>query len=225
MTITRRSTLKTIAGALVLPAFTPLSKVFAQSSLEWTTYEIVTEVNLESPNGTAETWIPLPLVLDTDYFRTLAIRPEASDPKAINQFYETPNKQARMLWTKWDKAATNHSVKVSILVSTRNRNLEPSTANPALKLSKEEQRFWTRPTKYLPTDGIVKVKTQEALAQVPANATTVEKAKAIYNWVVDNTHRDPKTRGCGQGDVKLMLETNNLGGKCADINAFNNYTS
>ena len=219
MTITRRSTLKTIAGALVLPAFTPLSKVFAQSSLEWTTYEIVTEVNLESPNGAAQTWIPLPLVLDTDYFRTLAIRPEASDPKAINQIYETPNKQARMLWTKWDKAATNHSVKVSILVSTRNRNLEPSTANPALKLSKEEQRFWTRPTKYLPTDGIVKVKTQEALAQVPANATTVEKAKAIYNWVVDNTHRDPKTRGCGQGDVKLMLETNNLGGKCADINA------
>ena len=48
---------------------------------------------------------------------------------------------------------------------------------------------------------------------------SVDKAKAIYNWVVDNTHRNPKTRGCGQGDVKLMLETNNLGGKCADINA------
>jgi transglutaminase-like putative cysteine protease len=219
MTITRRSAIKTIAGALALPAFSPISSALAQSSLEWTTYEIVTEVNLQSPDGAAQTWIPLPLVLDTNYFRTLAIRPEASDPKAINQIYETPNKQARMLWTKWDKSATNHSVKVSILVSTRNRNLELSTPNPALKLSKEEQRFWTRPTKYLPTDGIVKVKSQEALAKAPMNATDVEKAKAIYNWVVDNTHRDPKTRGCGQGDVKLMLETNNLGGKCADINA------
>jgi transglutaminase-like putative cysteine protease len=219
MTTTRRSALKTIAGALAIPALSPISSVFAQAPVGWTTYEIVTEVNLESPNGAAESWIPLPLVLDTNYFQTLAIRSEASDPKAVNQIYETPDKQARMLWTKWDKSATSHSVKVSILVSTFNRHLEMASPSPALKLSKEDQRFWTRSTKYLPTDGIVKTKSQEALANTPANATDVEKAKAIYNWVVDNTHRDPKTRGCGQGDVKLMLETNNLGGKCADINA------
>ena len=219
MTTSRRSAMKTIAGALALPAFNPISAAFAQSAPNWTTYEIVTEVNLESPNGVAQSWIPLPLVLDTNYFRTLAIRPEASDPKAVNQVYVTPDKQARMLWTNWDASATSHSVKVSILVSTCNRNLEIVSPNPALKLSKEEQRFWTRGTKYLPIDGIVKTKSQEALANVPANATDIEKVKAIYNWVVDNTHRDPKTRGCGQGDVKLMLETNNLGGKCADINA------
>ena len=219
MTTSRRSAIKTIVGALALPTLNPIGSVLAQSSLEWTTYEIVTEVNLESPKGIAQSWVPLPLVLDTDYFRTIAIRSEASDPKAVNQMYETPDKQARMVWTKWDAAATTHHVKVSILVSTRNRNLEVSTPNPAFRLSKEEQRFWTRPTKYLPTDGIVKTKAQEALAKLPANASDVDKAKAIYNWVVDNTHRDPKTRGCGQGDVKLMLETNNLGGKCADINA------
>ena len=219
MTNSRRSALKTIAGAIALPAFSPISNAIAQSAPNWTTYEITTEVSLQSPNGTAETWIPLPLVLDTDYFRTIAINAEASDPKATNQIYVTPNKQARMLWTKWDRSANNHNVKVSILVSTQNRNLELSAPNPALVLSKTEQQFWTRGTKYLPTDGIVKAKSQECLAGLPANATDVEKAKAIYNWVVDNTHRNPQTRGCGQGDVKLMLETNNLGGKCADINA------
>jgi transglutaminase-like putative cysteine protease len=36
---------------------------------------------------------------------------------------------------------------------------------------------------------------------------------------VDNTFRDPKTRGCGLGDIKFMLESKNLGGKCADLNA------
>lgn len=219
MTLTRRSAIKVITGAIALPTLAPFADVLAQSSPEWVTYEIVTDVALESPKGTAETWIPLPLVLDTDYFRTLGIRAETSDPKALSQFFETPNKQARMLWTQWDKATTNHNVKVSILVSTRNRNLDLNAPNPKLQLSKQEQRFWTRPTKYLPTDGIVKVKTQECLANVPSNSGDIEKAKAIYNWVVDNTHRDPKTRGCGQGDVKLMLETNNLGGKCADINA------
>jgi transglutaminase-like putative cysteine protease len=37
--------------------------------------------------------------------------------------------------------------------------------------------------------------------------------------VVESTHRDPKTRGCGLGDVRFMLEHQALGGKCADLNA------
>jgi transglutaminase-like putative cysteine protease len=36
---------------------------------------------------------------------------------------------------------------------------------------------------------------------------------------VDNAYREPKTRGCGAGDIKAMLESGNLGGKCADLNA------
>jgi len=49
--------------------------------------------------------------------------------------------------------------------------------------------------------------------------TDLDKARAIYEWVVDNTFRDPKTRGCGWGDIKSMLESGNLGGKCGDLNA------
>lgn len=219
MTTTRRSAIKTIAGAFALPAFNPIASVFAQSAPDWTTYEIITEVSLESPSGAAEAWIPLPLIADTNYFRTIAIKTESPDTKVVSKIFETPDKQARMMWTQWDKSAASHTVQVSMLVSTRNRHLELSTPSPTLKLSKEEQKFWTRGTKYLPTDGIVKATAQKCIANLPANATDLEKAKAIYNWVVDNTHRNPKTRGCGQGDVKLMLETNNLGGKCADINA------
>ena len=43
--------------------------------------------------------------------------------------------------------------------------------------------------------------------------------RRIYDWVVANAWREPTVRGCGEGDVKTMLETGNLGGKCADINA------
>ena len=49
--------------------------------------------------------------------------------------------------------------------------------------------------------------------------TDVEKARAIYEWIVDNTFRTPKTRGCGVGDIRFMLESRDLGGKCADLNA------
>ncbi|HEY6183973.1 MAG TPA: transglutaminase-like domain-containing protein, partial [Terriglobales bacterium] len=47
----------------------------------------------------------------------------------------------------------------------------------------------------------------------------IEKARAIYEWVVDNTFRDPKVRGCGKGDIRGMLESGDFGGKCADLNA------
>jgi transglutaminase-like putative cysteine protease len=47
----------------------------------------------------------------------------------------------------------------------------------------------------------------------------IEKARAIYDWIVDNTFRDPNTRGCGLGDIRFMLESKSLGGKCADLNA------
>ena len=47
----------------------------------------------------------------------------------------------------------------------------------------------------------------------------MEKAQKLYDWIVTNTFREPKVRGCGEGDIKTMLETGNLGGKCADLNA------
>src|SRR5439155_1166821 len=49
--------------------------------------------------------------------------------------------------------------------------------------------------------------------------TPDQKPRAIYEWVVDHTFRNPKTRGCGLGDIRFMLETGDLSGKCADLNA------
>jgi transglutaminase-like putative cysteine protease len=68
----------------------------------------------------------------------------------------------------------------------------------------------------LPTDGIVKTKSTEI---TKGAKTDVEKARAIYEWIVVNTFRNPKTRGCGVGDIRFMLESGDLEGKCADLNA------
>ena len=61
---------------------------------------------------------------------------------------------------------------------------------------------------------------KETAAKITASANTeIEKARAIYEWIVENTFRDAKVRGCGVGDIASMLKTGNLGGKCADLNA------
>jgi transglutaminase-like putative cysteine protease len=76
--------------------------------------------------------------------------------------------------------------------------------------------YYLRPTVLLPTDGIVKATAIEITKRA---GTDLEKARAIYEWTVESTFRNPKTRGCGIGDIRFMLESGDLGGKCADLNA------
>src|SRR5947209_7476349 len=93
-------------------------------------------------------------------------------------------------------------------------NLTAPTVTPPLSLD-VFARF-LRPTRFIPTDGIVKATATEITRGA---GTDIEKARAIYEWIVDHTFRDPKTVGCGTGDIRFMLESGSLGGKCADINA------
>jgi transglutaminase-like putative cysteine protease len=83
-------------------------------------------------------------------------------------------------------------------------------------LPANERTLYTAPTDLMPTDGIVKITADRIVGWAFSD---VEKARRIYEWIVDNTFRDPKTRGCGIGDIASMLETGDLGGKCADLNA------
>ena len=68
----------------------------------------------------------------------------------------------------------------------------------------------------MPTDGIVWDTALEI--DEGARAPMSTRCSALYDWIVDNTWREPKVRGCGVGDIKAMLETGNFGGKCGDIN-------
>jgi transglutaminase-like putative cysteine protease len=105
---------------------------------------------------------------------------------------------------------------VTSRVTTRNFTVNLSTPAEAPKADLAELQYFLRPTKLMPTDGMVKAIATEI---TKGAKTDIEKARAIYEWIVDNTFRNPKTRGCGLGDIRFMLETKDLGGKCADLNA------
>jgi transglutaminase-like putative cysteine protease len=108
-------------------------------------------------------------------------------------------------------------VEVVSRFSTRDRNVDLSKPlASAVKESPAVLKTYTAPTKLMPVDGIVLETSREI---VKGAGTDLEKARAIYEWIVENTFRDPKVRGCGIGDIRGMLETKNLGGKCADLNA------
>ena len=100
--------------------------------------------------------------------------------------------------------------------STKSYAVDLSAAGNAAKGAQAVLKHFQRPTKLLPTDGIVKTTATEITKDAK---TDVEKARATYEWIVENTFRNPKTRGCGLGDIRFMLETKDLGGQCADLNA------
>ena len=113
------------------------------------------------------------------------------------------------------RAATR--VEVTSQIATRDRAIDlPAGRQRGGAAHRRGAARYTAPTELIPTDGIVK----ETADKITAGAASdVEQARAIYEWIVDNTFRDRKTRGCGIGDIAAMLKSGNLGGKCADLNA------
>jgi transglutaminase-like putative cysteine protease len=101
-------------------------------------------------------------------------------------------------------------------VSTRDHAVDLTVPATRRDAGRPALEHYLRPTKLLPTDGVVKSMADEITRGA---RTDVDKARAIYEWIVENTRRDPQTRGCGLGDIRFILESKDFRGKCADLNA------
>ncbi len=179
----------------------------------WRTYEIVTKVEIADPSGVSRAWVPLPYT-KTDWHNPLGNKWTGNGQMKV---VKDAKYGAEMLYAEWKPGEKAPVVEVTSRFATLDRAVDPSKPNPkAPRLSTAEMKFNTAATELIPTDGIVR---ETAQGIVKGAKTDVEKARAIYEWVVDNTFRDAKVRGCGWGDIKSMLETRNFGGKCGDLNA------
>ena len=196
-------------------AFAALPWRPASASAGWRKFEVATRVELQLPEGVSRVWLPMPLTAETDWHRHLG---SSWSGNAARAEVVTDGKYgAAMLYAEWAAAGPDPRLELVSRIATRDRSVDAARPTPdAVRLSSGERDFFTAPTEYIPTDGIVR-KTAQGI--VKGARTDVEKARAIYEWVVENTFRDPKVRGCGWGDIKSMLETGNLGGKCGDLNA------
>ena len=208
----RRAFLK-VSAAAVAAGSLPWRSIGATP--EWQTYDVATKVTILKPRGASRAWVPLPLVDDTDWHR--AIGNSWSGNAAKVQVHSDGKYGAAMLLAEWNEGEQAPVVEVTSRFMTRDRAIDFSRPNASVpRLSAADYAFYTAATELIPTDGIVRETSRDV---VKGARTDLDKARAIYEWVVENTFRDPKTRGCGWGDIKSMLETKNFGGKCGDLNA------
>lgn len=196
---------------LVLPS--AVTEAFAQSPADrWRTFEVTTRVEVLQPAGRTRVWLPTPLTVDTPYQKSLGstFRAEGGEGKAMSD----PAWGLGIVWAQWEEGA-----KPVLTMASRfaTRDIAVDLSRPGnVRGDRAELARYLEATEYLPTDGIVR---KTAMDITKGARDDVAKARAIYDWICESTSRNPKTRGCGTGDIKYMLESGNLSGKCADLNA------
>ena len=217
MTPVRRAFLQSSAlsgASLAWPwlasAQTPVRQFTPQPGA-WRSFDVTTRVDLLSSKGSARVWLPIPAV-NSDWQRSLDSTVASNGRTEI----VTDSAQGvRMLVADFAESEARPFIELTSRVQTRSRAVDWASRTPASLEAASVQAF-THATALLPVDGIVRETAQKAVQGARSDAEQVRK---LYDWVVSNAWREPKVKGCGEGDIKTMLETGDLGGKCADLNA------
>ena len=212
----RRDFLGCAVGAAASLALPDVPGMFASEDVSpagWRTFEVTTRVEVLKSSGATRVWLPGALLRETPYQKTLANTFDA--PGGTTKYIENKADSFGMVSAEFP-AGVKPLLTVVSRIATRDYAVDLSKPRGTTAENRAELEHFLRPTHLMPTQGIVKT---TATAITAGKKTDVEKARAIYEWIVENTFRNPKTRGCGAGDIRFMLETKDLGGKCADLNA------
>jgi transglutaminase-like putative cysteine protease len=218
MSIDRCELLK---AGFALPAVAALSSAaradvaFDPQPGAWRSFQIVTRLDIADTGDRRQAWIPVPAVNERDWFKSLGSDSTSNGRVGLAR---DPKYGAEMFHVAWTDDEKNPFIEVTSKIATRDRATDFTKAGVPAPLSAADRALYTQGTELIPVDGIVKETSDKIVANANA-ATDIQKARALYEWIVDNTFRDAKVRGCGIGDIAAMLKTGNLGGKCADLNA------
>jgi transglutaminase-like putative cysteine protease len=199
----RRNFVKSMAAAGAVAVIGRRAHAVANG---WRQFEIAYRVSLKDSGAPARLWVPVPQdALDYQRMIDLSWR----SPVATQVLWEAASR-APIVSATWVDSNLPREIEIIAQVATHDR------AGFYPDASHEELAEYLKPTTSSPNDGIVLAKAREI---VGARTAPLEKARAIYDWIVDNTFRRAETRGCGLGNIVFMLESGDLGGKCADINS------
>ncbi|HEY5999686.1 MAG TPA: transglutaminase domain-containing protein [bacterium] len=120
---------------------------------------------------------------------------------------------ALYLYTEWRRPAGKPTLTVSFHAKARERKA-PRLAERGGAIPPDVAKY-VRAEFWIPSDDAKIV----ALAAkiVEGKSGILARARAVYDWTVENTRRDPDVPGCGTGRVQATLASRS--GKCADISS------
>ena len=202
-------------GALLLaPGRGRAAALFDPQPGPWRSFAVTTRLDVAKTGaGPVQAWVPLPSIEEADW--SLPEGDAWNGNATTAEVVTDPASGARILHATFAPEVDKPALEVVSRLRSRDRgDVLATTGAPALDPA--DRRLYLAATELLPTDGIVK----ETADRITAGREGDEaRARAIYDWVVENTHRVAEVRGCGLGDVASLLAMGDIGGKCADLNA------
>lgn len=178
----------------------------------WRTYRVTTALTL-APGGAAQAWVPVPSFVEASWMTPGASTWHGNAQSATLAHDARSN--AAFVNAQWPASSAPRTLTIVSTVTTRDRAVDLARPHAPEHLSAADRERYLASSTFIPTDGIVLQTAQKITGGVAGDTA---KAHAIYDWIVANCYRKASVRGCGLGDVAFLLESGDLGGKCADLN-------
>ena len=172
--------------------------------------EVELAVTIAAPDDSKDVrvWIPYPASDNVQDISNVRIKGNFSQ-SGIYREKETGN---LALYAEWTTPTKDRAITLTFDATGRELIRKDFPAvEPAIPVEIQE---YLKSTKFIPTDGKIR---EIALSITNDKQKISEKARAVYQWVVENTVRNPDVKGCGTGEVEKVLAQR--GGKCADISS------
>lgn len=178
---------------------------------EWRTYEIATQISLKGQATGGRLWLPLPLNQDTLFQRTLG-HTWSGNP-SLSNMRRLPDGDLEAFHCEWTGTG-EYNLRLTTQVTTADRHFD-ITKRTIPPEREDILRRNLQASQLIPNDGLAFQLGERIIGRIK---DPVAQAKAIYDWVVENSIYDPGRPGCGTGDVRRQLIQGLYGGRSADIN-------
>jgi transglutaminase-like putative cysteine protease len=197
--------------ALLLIALASVAACVKPAAAKERRAEVTYSVDLKAPPDAklVRLWLPYPMSDENQEITDVVVTGNSTSSGVYREGAFGNN----ALYAEWKDTKGPRTLTYSFKVLRRERVTKDIPASE-LPFSKTEFRKELAATRLADLGG----PERDLAGKITAGRkTNREKAFAIYDWTVENMFRDPNTKGCGIGDVDMLVRT--LGGKCGDIHS------
>jgi transglutaminase-like putative cysteine protease len=187
----------------------PASPVVAADAPKERRGRVTVEVNMIAPADAKDVrvWIPYPVSDASQEITEVMV----NGNYLLKEVHKDRSSGSSLLYVEWKGPAKERLLAYSFTAKRRevlNRNLTAADAPvPADTFREFLDLSWLGTTEH-------RIRA-EAGRITAGRRTNLDKARAVYDWVVDNMRRDPNAKACGLCDVERLLAERM--GKCADV--------
>lgn len=178
----------------------------------WQDFEVTTTLVLRGANRGQRVLLPLPLNQNTLYQRNLGFECKSNADSV--RVHRQPDGEQEILTCQWmggDEARLTLINRISI--AERNFDVTRRSMPPERE---DILRRYLRETSSIPNEGEIYDLAMRIVGRIK---DPVAQAKAIFEWVAENTAYLPDLPGGGNGDVQQQVRTGRFGGGSVDIAA------